>query len=141
MRKYLLASHGKLASGAFDSLKLFLGNVENVDFLEAYIDNSDFSSKIYDFMNTLSDNDQGIIFTDIYGGSVNQKVTAIMSEYEKNIYIIAGFNLPVLLEIMTSTGNLSQEEIEKIAENSKLKVINKSSLKMMENIDENNDFF
>ncbi len=141
MKKYLIASHGMLASGAFDSLKLFLGDIENVSVLSAYIDDSDFSLKIYAFMKDLNTDDQGIIFTDIYGGSVNQKVTAIISESEKEVYVIAGFNLPVLLEVLTSTDKVSKERLEEIVHNSRVQVITKSSLTDLEDSAGDEDFF
>lgn len=117
MKKILVASHGKLASGIINSVELFAGKQANIEVLDAYIDDSDYTEVIEKFFEELSNMEQGIIFTDIFGGSVNQKVCEISSRSEKKVIIITGFNLPILLEVILSSEDLSEKTIDEMISN------------------------
>ena len=54
--------------------------------------------------------DRIIVFTDLMGGSVNQK----LMEYAKqdNVTLVTGTNLPVLMQVMLADDDVSEEEIE-----------------------------
>lgn len=121
MKKILIASHGKLASGIMNSVELFAGAQDNVTIVDAYLDDSDYSKQIEQFLTEITDNDQAIIFTDILGGSVNQKVIELISSREEKIYVITGFNLPVLLEIILCTTTIDENVIDEIIGNCQVK--------------------
>lgn len=121
MKKILVASHGKLASGIMNSIELFAGLQENVTIVDAYVDDSDYSKVIEAFLDNLLAGEQAIIFTDIFGGSVNQKVVELVNNYEKEIYIITGFNLPVLLEIVLCSTAINEAVIDEIIGNCQVK--------------------
>jgi mannose/fructose-specific phosphotransferase system component IIA len=118
MKKYFIASHGKLASGFKSSLDILLGNTENVTVYDAYIDEKNFETILVDYLNLQSENDQIILMSDLYGGSVNQ----IMVTYaqKENIELIAGVNLAFVLEIIAcSNFHLSKKEIDEMISNSR----------------------
>ena len=97
MKKFLFATHGTLAAGAKSTLELLVGNVADITCLTAYVnpdDNVDEQLKAY--FSEISDEDQVIVCTDLMGGSVNQKIVPYAQK--KNVFLIAGFNLPLLLE-------------------------------------------
>lgn len=99
MRKYLIATHGSFASGIKSSANIILGKVEAVTFIDAYLENIDFKKAINDFMDSIQDNDEVIVLSDMFGGSVNQYISTFLKI--KNFYLITGINLPVLLELLT----------------------------------------
>lgn len=109
MRKIVIASHGMLAKGIQSTLELFAGKDLNVTYMAAYVDGEEkIETQIANFFADLTDEDQAIIFTDIYGGSVNQKFT-LASQGRPNVALIAGFNLPLIIEIAVS-GNIGKLE-------------------------------
>lgn len=110
--KVLIATHGMMASGVVNTLSLFT-DCSNISYLNAYVDESDYTQQIVDFINQIADTETAIIFTDIIGGSVNQKVVAM--NRRKNVKIITGFNLALILEIIMSNAT-QDEQIEVIIE-------------------------
>ncbi|MDF7683001.1 PTS sugar transporter subunit IIA [Lactobacillus sp. ESL0679] len=137
MKKILLASHGKLASGIRSSIKILTGKEKNLRVIDAYVDDSDFTGQIIDFIASIGANDQGFIFTDIYGGSVNQKVVSeVINSGKKNIYVITGMNLPIVLSILLATDNVSMHNLQEMINDSQLKIV---ETKVNENKED--DFF
>ena len=81
MKKVLVASHGHLASGIRSSIGILTGMADMVEAVDCYVDDSDFTPRIQAFIDSVGPEDEAIIFTDIYGGSVFQKV--VLMEPEK----------------------------------------------------------
>lgn len=72
-------------------------------------------SEIAELFTELSIEDQMIVFTDIQYGSVNQLFMKEAMRYrDKNIVILTGVNLPVILEITMAQGHLSKEELKQM---------------------------
>ena len=110
MKKFLFATHGTLAAGAKSTLELLVGNVADITCLTAYVnpdDNVDEQLKAY--FSEISDEDQVIVCTDLMGGSVNQKIVPYAQK--KNVFLIAGFNLPLLLELAMNEDKVTEEEL------------------------------
>lgn len=99
MRKFLIASHGRLASGIKSSLDILLGASKNVTVLDAYVDESNIPSQIEEFYASLNPQDQAILLTDLYGGSVNQMLYQTLNRQPKPI-LVAGVNLALVLELV-----------------------------------------
>ena len=110
--KVLIATHGMMASGVVNTLSLFT-DCNDIRYLNEYVDESDYTQQIVDFINQIDETETAIIFTDIIGGSVNQKVVAM--NHRKNVKIITGFNLALILEIIMSDAT-QDEQIEVIIE-------------------------
>ena len=110
--KVLIATHGMMASGVVNTLSLFT-DCNDIRYLNAYVDESDYTQQIVDFINQIDETETAIIFTDIIGGSVNQKEVAM--NHRKNVKIITGFNLALILEIIMSDAT-QDEQIEVIIE-------------------------
>jgi fructoselysine and glucoselysine-specific PTS system IIA component len=120
-RKFLIATHGALASGFRSSLELIAGAGDSVVLLEAYLDDSKpvdeelarLFARAGDGVGTedgegvrtgtgdgvgAGADEEWVVFSDLLGGSItNQLVQAAAG---KNVHIIAGFNLPLLLEMV-----------------------------------------
>lgn len=100
MIKFVLASHGKFAEGIYDSVKIIMGEQKNITVLCAYIDErSDLKKQVLSIINGLSPEDKLIVITDIFGGSVNNEFMSHVNK--RNIHIVAGLNLPLLLELIS----------------------------------------
>lgn len=117
MKKYLVATHGTFAEGIKQSVKIIAGEyyANKLQTVCAFVDDKDFTNEIELFIDSLVQDDQGIIFTDLYGGSVNQKVTLLRQSSDKNIEIISGINLPLLLEIVLNADEVqTHEELDEL---------------------------
>ena len=71
MKKILLASHGRFASGIKSSMNILMGASDNLTVFDAYIDETNVETVIDEFYQTVSEDDQVILMSDLYGGSVN----------------------------------------------------------------------
>lgn len=119
MIKLLLASHGDLADGICSSLKIIMGEQSNIKTLCAYMkEDFDLRKEISIILEDLSDEDKLIVVTDIFGGSVNNEFMNYLNK--KNLYLISGLNLPLVIELVTiSDENDIERGVIKALENSK----------------------
>lgn len=98
-RKLILASHGSFASGILSSLELICGKNDRITTIDAYMTaDYNLSEEIKVLMDGNKENEL-IVVTDIFGGSVNNEFLNYI--YTPNFYLVAGMNLPLLIELMT----------------------------------------
>ena len=110
MRKFLIATHGSFAAGIKSSLEMIIGSTENVYVIQAYTEgNKDIADELDEIMQKVSENDELIIFTDLAGGSITNQV--LQTALKKNVYIIAGVNLPLLLDVVLSDPEVPVSEV------------------------------
>jgi mannose/fructose-specific phosphotransferase system component IIA len=111
MRKFLIASHGTFASGIKSSLEIIAGNCDQVFTIDAYM--SEKITIIEEEMDTvlhqLAKDDELIIFTDLAGGSVTNRI--LMKSQQSNIHLVAGLNLPLLVEVVMAEPNIPIAEV------------------------------
>jgi fructoselysine and glucoselysine-specific PTS system IIA component len=99
MRKFLIAAHGTFPSGIQSSLEIIMGSLENVFLIQAYVDkNKSLKEEIDSVLEHINNHDELIVFTDLMGGSVTNQI--LQYALKENVFIISGFNLPLLLEIL-----------------------------------------
>ena len=116
MKKFMVASHARLATGYQSTIDLFAGSDHQITYVSAYVDEVDLDQEVTTFISSISDDDQAVIFTDLFGGSVNQKFV-IAAQNKTNIFVVAGMNLPVILEIILSPDNFSRDVIDSLIAN------------------------
>jgi fructoselysine and glucoselysine-specific PTS system IIA component len=110
-RKFLIATHGKLASGFKSSLDLIAGETENIFLVEAYVDeNVSIEAALQKVLDGLSSDDELIVFTDILGGSVTNQVLQLGAN-RPGIYVVAGINLPVVIELILADADEPVEDV------------------------------
>lgn len=132
MKRILLTSHDRLASGLKDTLEFFLGQSEMIDAVDAYVDtSSDYLHKLQRFVDN-AEVGEAIIFTDIYGGSVNQQISAMVMESGKNIPIVTGMNLPIVLSVALADDRLTAERMEGMLKECQLQLVKLSSCELKE---------
>lgn len=116
MKRFLIASHGTFASGLKKSIQILTGK-ENISTIDAYLDGSANKTSIdlplTKFLNSLSNHDYGIIFTDLAGGSVNQEITLKTNNY-KNVFVITSVNLPSVLSVILDTERPTKKRLQSL---------------------------
>ncbi|MFL0252375.1 PTS sugar transporter subunit IIA [Clostridium neuense] len=102
MRRFLIATHGHFAEGIYSSLKMIIGNKDNVETLCAYVTKDyDLKANIRNILGKLNEDDELIVITDIFGGSVNNEFMNLIGKNNGKIHLIAGLNLPLLAELIS----------------------------------------
>ncbi|MEI0563962.1 PTS sugar transporter subunit IIA [Brachyspira pulli] len=104
-RQFLIISHGEMSTGMKSTITMLLGNNFNLDTIAAYLDGeeTDINSKIKGYLEKLGSDDELIIFTDIFGGSVNNESMKHIND--KRVRIVSGINIPVVLEILSNSNS------------------------------------
>lgn len=135
MLKLFLCSHGHMASGMKDSIEFFCGQNNNLTVFDAYVDEKNISEQLDAFYETVEEDDQVILLSDLYGGSVNQQMYMYLDR--QNTMLVAGVNLALVLEL-TALDSITEEGLERLVEQSReaLKIV-----KPEESKTEEDDFF
>ena len=110
MRKYLIATHGTFAGGIKSSLDIILGDSDNIFLIEAYTgENKSLQGEIEEVQKQIGASDELIVFTDLMGGSITNQI--VQYARQPNIFIVAGINLPLLLDIMLADPGVPVSEV------------------------------
>lgn len=137
MRKFFISSHGHLASGMKTSLEILLGKADNVTVFDAYLDKTTVESQVEAWFDTLNEDDQAIMLSDLYGGSVNQVLYRYLDR--PNTFLVAGVNLGLVLELVAmSDVELTKEELDRLIQSGRDAMVR---LELDESEIEEDDFF
>lgn len=97
--KFVMATHGTFADGIKESIKLIAGDFKNLIALSCYMkENFNLKDEIDSILNEAR-NEEIIVITDIFGGSVNNAFVERIPE-NPNLHVISGLNLPLMLELL-----------------------------------------
>ena len=126
MKGIVVASHGLLAKGMEDTLKLFFNNLKQIEFISLKSeDNIDYFFMVMKKAAERVDTGDGaIIMTDMFGGSPNNCAMRLMQKYD----VIAGYNLPLLMEIIVKRH--SDFDIEELVRNNRDTIIYINEMKI-----------
>ena len=113
MKRILIASHGHLASGIQSSIGILTGNPDAVQSIDAYVDDSDYTENIKAFLDSVEPGDEAVIFTDIYGGSVFQKVVLLQPE-RYGVFHVTGVNLPAVVQVLLSAEPITEQSLDSL---------------------------
>ena len=106
-----------------DTLDMIVGNQVSIQAYSAYDEeNVDFASDISQQI-TREVNEQFIIVTDVMGGSVNNAMTELVLRY-KNVFLITGMNLSLVLSLATYSGDLDLKALDELVQEGKRGLIN-----------------
>ena len=111
MNQFIIATHATLAGGFADVIRFFKSDLENVRFINAYVESQEFEKELRTCLVEVQ-GEPVVVLTDILGGSVNQVATKLMGEY--GYQLITGINLPLLLELVFIPDPIAPERIEEI---------------------------
>lgn len=134
MTDILIASHGHMASGLQNSINILTGRGSEIRVIDAYVDNSDYTLKIKKFIKNAKK--PAVIFTDLKGGSVNQKVMLAVRKV-KDVFVVTQMNLAIILAVLLDSEKLTEKRLVTLINESQVELVN---LKQM-NKGKNQDFF
>ncbi len=108
MRHVVLASHHHFAQGLAETLE-FLGAKNDFDVICAYVDNQPLATQVEEVFRRFAPEDEVLVLTDILQGSVNQAVVPFLGS---NVFLVAGVNVPLAMELCLMPDTLTTEAIE-----------------------------
>lgn len=100
----ILASHGTFAQGAAEAAQMIVGQQDNMGILSVTED-KDLAACIAELEEILAglDTAQGVlVLVDMFGGTPCNAASNLLLQSEVPMELLAGFNLPVLLEVCSS---------------------------------------
>lgn len=105
MRNILVISHGVLAQGLVDTAKVFFG--DDLSGVEALLlkreeQAEDFRARLIEAVDRLDEGDGVIVIADLMGGTPCNQTVFLQG---KNVHVLAGANLGLLMEVIASRGN------------------------------------
>ncbi|MEI0530572.1 hypothetical protein R4I97_03325 [Brachyspira pilosicoli] len=106
MFRFIMASHGNFASGIKESINMISGNFDCLESFCCYVDKNFDIHKSIDELLTKYKEDDVIVITDIYGGSVNNAFLEKLHQYP-NLHLISGLNLSLMLALLLEKDNYS----------------------------------
>lgn len=111
MRKFLIVSHGEFAGGMRSALELITGAVSGVVVLQAYVEEN--KSVEEELAELLRDGDEWVVFTDLLGGSITNQVLRTAAELgvTESVHIVAGMNLPLVIEVVMADPETPVKEV------------------------------
>jgi PTS system N-acetylgalactosamine-specific IIA component len=112
----VITGHGQFATGLLSSLQLIAGDFVNVAAIDFAVNNSteDLSKKLKQAVQDFANCEKVMFFTDLVGGSPFRCCVLIGQEGIES-KIIAGANLPMLLEIVFARDSGDLEALKNIA--------------------------
>ena len=111
MQRLVLASHGYLAEGMKNSAQIIVGKSAKIYTICAYVkEGITLESQINELFDSFPEEDEMIVVTDIFGGSINNEF--MIRAQEGGYWLIAGMNLPLVLSLWYETENLTEKQLE-----------------------------
>lgn len=117
MKQILIATHGKMASGIRYTAELIVGKMAEITTIDAYVTPEDNVEKKFEEYFAQHENDRIFVFTDLMGGSINQKLLGYSQK--ENVTLITGTNLPVLMQVMMADDDVTEEEIQEFIDDAR----------------------
>ena len=117
MKQILIATHGKMASGIRYTAELIVGKMAEITTIDAYVTPEDNVEKKFEEYFAQHENDRIFVFTDLMGGSVNQKL--LRYSQKENVTLITGTNLPVLMQVMMADDDVTEDEIQEFIDDAR----------------------
>lgn len=138
MLKLFISSHGHFASGIKSSVEILMGPNDRITVFDAYINQDSVNEHLDAFYKTVGPQDDVILLSDLYGGSVNSVMYTYLTK--PNTRLIAGVNLALVLELAVKE-EISDEELAALVEQSRtmLRVVELEKVQEEEASEE--DFF
>ncbi len=113
-KRLVIATHGRFAEGIYDSLKMIVGDVKNIEVFTAYVEDAkDYSKEIANIVTKHDyDEKQLVVITDLFGGSINNEFMQYVNQYP--FYLLTGLNLGLLLSLIMVQESLTPDSIESL---------------------------
>ncbi len=139
MNRIILASHGGMSAGMKDTVEMILGELPN---LYAVATTRDETESILETVRRLlagfAPKDRVYILTDVLGGSVNNHMLMLLRE-RPDLTIICGMNICLAINLATSDGPVSEEELKEFIAQAREQIMNCTELVNEADMDEEDD--
>lgn len=111
----IIASHGEFARGILQSGSMIFGEQEDVKAVTLMPSEGpdDIRAKLQEAVASFSNQDEVLFLVDLWGGTPFNQVNNLFEEHKDKWAIVAGLNLPMLIEAYAS--RLSMESAQEIA--------------------------
>lgn len=111
----IIASHGEFAKGILQSGSMIFGEQEDVKAVTLMPSEGpdDVRAKLQEAVASFSNQDEVLFLVDLWGGTPFNQVNNLFEEHKDKWAIVAGLNLPMLIEAYAS--RLSMESAQEIA--------------------------
>ncbi|SDN46056.1 PTS system, mannose-specific IIA component [Fictibacillus solisalsi] len=111
MNRLLIASHGNLAKEIVNAVHMIMGLERDIPFISMNPGTRDHEirEQLKEFLKSGSVGDHFFILTDVFGGSITNICTEFISD--GNVHLIAGVNLPMVLEFVNAPDSLKGTEM------------------------------
>ena len=138
MRRFIFASHHKLAYGLKDTVDFLTGATKTIYDINAYLDDEtkDIDTVVAELFTSFDDEDEVVVLVDMMGGSVYQKFYPYMSD---KVHVICGMNLPMALSLVLAPEDecLTSEKVEQVLMDCKNQLVYVN--KMAASVDEDDE--
>lgn len=138
MRRFIFASHHKLAYGLKDTVDFLTGATKAIYDINAYLDDEtkDIDTVVAELFAFFDDEDEVVVLVDMMGGSVYQKFYPYMSD---KVHVICGMNLPMALSFVLAPEDecLTSEKVEQVLMDCKNQLVYVN--KMAASVDEDDE--
>lgn len=117
MGKVIVVTHGGLAESFYETAGMFIAERSGLAVLGLGVDLEKFKNKLSSAV-IESEETEFLILADLFGGTPFNLAAALCREARmagKQIEILTGLNLPMLLEILPFAENLSCTELKEMA--------------------------
>ena len=107
----IMVSHGEYAKAMLESSQLIVGEQENITVFGFNLGDStdQLRESIENEVERVQKNGDVLVLTDMFSGSPFNVASSLMQKF--SFQHITGINLPLLLEILTSRGDVGIEEL------------------------------
>ena len=111
----ILTSHGGFADGIHQSAEMIFGPQENFKscILKPDVGPEDVKKKMQEAIASLDNQDEVLFLVDLWGGTPFNQASSLVKEHEDKWTIVAGMNLPMVIEALTQ--RFSVESAREIA--------------------------
>ena len=120
MNQFIIVTHATLAGGFADVVRFFKSDLENVQFINAYVESQEFEKEFRTALEKVK-GENVIVLSDIMGGSVNQVATRLMQEF--SYQLITVINLPLLIELTFMPDGITAEQIRNSVVNAREQIV------------------
>lgn len=138
MRRFIFASHHKLAYGLKDTVDFLTGATKTIYDINAYLDDETkgIDTVVAELFASFDDEDEVVVLVDMMGGSVYQKFYPYMSD---KVHVICGMNLPMALSLVLAPEDecLTSEKVEQVLMDCKNQLVYVN--KMAASVDEDDE--
>lgn len=140
MRRFIFASHHKLAYGLKDTVDFLTNGMKQIYDINAYVDDDepDLEMIVKELFDTFESDDEVIVLADLMGGSVYQKFYPYLSD---KVHVVCGMNLPLAMSLVLASEDtpLTSEKVASLIEECKNQIVYVNQINSASTIDSDDE--